>query len=190
MAAAATTVAAGAMGDARGRGGLDGAGLQAGIAVYGGISEELFAAKVTYPNPVAIFPRHGWFNAFISVVLVLVAISGVVSVAAVFTRRRGASAELRKHLAWLGYADLMTGFWALALLVAGLAGANLNGPLGTLLWMCLVLTLVAGIPLACAVAVLDLGNLVRAGGFEPPRCCHQQDLNLPRMPFRHARSVT
>lgn len=28
---------------------------------------------------------------------------------------------------------------------------------------------------------------VRAGGFEPPRCCHQQDLNLPRMPFRHAR---
>src|SRR5690242_20879061 len=28
---------------------------------------------------------------------------------------------------------------------------------------------------------------VRAGGFEPPRCRHQQDLNLPRMPFRHAR---
>jgi hypothetical protein len=28
---------------------------------------------------------------------------------------------------------------------------------------------------------------VRAGGFEPPRCCHQQDLNLPRLPFRHAR---
>ena len=30
-------------------------------------------------------------------------------------------------------------------------------------------------------------NSVRAGGFEPPRCRHQQDLNLPRMPFRHAR---
>jgi alpha-1,2-mannosyltransferase len=32
------------------------------------------------------------------------------------------------------------------------------------------------------------GCPVRAGGFEPPRCRHQQDLNLPRMPFRHARS--
>ena len=31
---------------------------------------------------------------------------------------------------------------------------------------------------------------VRAGGFEPPRCRHQQDLNLPRMPFRHARSAS
>jgi hypothetical protein len=28
---------------------------------------------------------------------------------------------------------------------------------------------------------------VRAGGFEPPQCFHQQDLNLPRLPFRHAR---
>ena len=28
---------------------------------------------------------------------------------------------------------------------------------------------------------------VRAKGFEPPRCLHQQDLNLPRLPFRHAR---
>ncbi len=30
-------------------------------------------------------------------------------------------------------------------------------------------------------------TVVRAGGFEPPRCFHQQDLNLPRLPFRHAR---
>src|SRR5216684_3965414 len=28
---------------------------------------------------------------------------------------------------------------------------------------------------------------VRAKGLEPPRCFHQQDLNLPRLPFRHAR---
>jgi hypothetical protein len=128
--------------------------LQAGITVNGGISEVLSAAKVTYLNPVGIFPRHGWFNGLISVILILVAISGVLSVASVFARRRGAGAELRKQLAWLGYAGLMTGFWALALLVAGLAGNDLNGSLGTLLWTCLVLTLVAGIPLACAVAVL------------------------------------
>jgi hypothetical protein len=31
---------------------------------------------------------------------------------------------------------------------------------------------------------------VRAKGLEPPRCCHQQDLNLPRLPFRHARVVS
>jgi hypothetical protein len=46
------------------------------------------------------------------------------------------------------------------------------------------------------LCVRELGNaappviwadVVRAGGFEPPRCFHQQDLNLPRMPFRHAR---
>ena len=30
---------------------------------------------------------------------------------------------------------------------------------------------------------------VRAGGLEPPQCLHQQDLNLPRMPFRHARAA-
>ena len=30
---------------------------------------------------------------------------------------------------------------------------------------------------------------VRAKGFEPPRCLHQQDLNLPRLPFRHARAA-
>jgi hypothetical protein len=129
-------------------------GLQAGVTVMGGIGEVLFAAKVTYPNPLGLFPHQGWFNVFIKVVLVLVAISGVLSVASVFARRRGASAELRKQLAWLGYAGLMAGFWALALLVAGLAGTDLNGPLGTVLWTCLVLTLVAGIPLACAVAVL------------------------------------
>src|ERR1700745_274059 len=31
------------------------------------------------------------------------------------------------------------------------------------------------------------GNTVRAKGLEPPRCFHQQDLDLPRLPFRHAR---
>ena len=40
-----------------------------------------------------------------------------------------------------------------------------------------------GLAVLAAVGVV----VVRAGGFEPPRCRHQQDLNLPRMPFRHAR---
>ncbi len=55
---------------------------------------------------------------------------------------------------WVG---LMTAFWAVVLLAAGLvaptAGAA-NGWLGTLIWTLMVLTPVAGIPLACVVAVL------------------------------------
>ena len=49
----------------------------------------------------------------------------------------------------------MTVIWAAALVVAGVAapGAS-NGSLGTLLWSLLVCTPVAGVPLACAVAVL------------------------------------
>ena len=81
--------------------------------------------------------------------------AGVLVVASVFVRRRGASAERRKQLAWLGYVDLMTAIWAVVLVAAAFAapGAS-NGWLGTLLWSFLVCTPVAGVPLACAVAVL------------------------------------
>jgi hypothetical protein len=45
--------------------------------------------------------------------------------------------------------------WAAALVVAGVAAPGaFNGSLGTLLWNFLVCTPVAGVPLACAVAVL------------------------------------
>jgi hypothetical protein len=55
----------------------------------------------------------------------------------------------------LGYVGLMTVMWAAVLVVAGFAapGAS-NGSLGTLLWSFPVCTPVAGVPLACAVAVL------------------------------------
>ena len=81
--------------------------------------------------------------------------AGVLVVASVFVRRRGASAERRKQLAWLGYVGLMTAIWAVVLVAAAFAapGAS-NGWLGTLLWSFLVCTPVAGVPLACAVAVL------------------------------------
>src|SRR6266699_1021974 len=81
--------------------------------------------------------------------------AGVLVVASVFVRRRGASAERRKQLAWLGYVGLMTVMWAAALVVASVAAPGaFNGSLGTLLWSFLVCTPVAGVPLACAVAVL------------------------------------
>jgi hypothetical protein len=62
-----------------------------------------------------------------------------------------ASAELRQQLAWLGYVGVMTAMWIVVLIIGGLAT---HGATWTLIWGFLVLTPVAGIPLACVVAVL------------------------------------
>ena len=71
--------------------------------ITGGLTNALDAAGVSFPNPLGFLPRHGWFSGLIAVIVGLALISGVLSVASVFVRRRGASAELRMHLAWLGY---------------------------------------------------------------------------------------
>jgi hypothetical protein len=128
--------------------------FQAGTTVTGGITDALSAARITYRFH-GIFPHQGWLTGAGPVGFVLGVAAGVLVVASVFVRRRGASAERRKQLAWLGYVGLMTVIWAVALVVAGVAapGAS-NRWLGTLLWSFLVCTPVAGIPLACAVAVL------------------------------------
>jgi hypothetical protein len=128
--------------------------FQAGTTVTGGITDALSAARITYRFH-GIFPHQGWLSGAGRVGFVLGVAAGVLVVASVFVRRRGASAERRKQLAWLGYVGLMTVIWAVALVVAGVVapGAS-NGWLGPLLWSFLVCTPVAGIPLACAVAVL------------------------------------
>jgi len=79
----------------------------------------------------------------------------VLVVASVFVRRRGATAERRKQLAWLGYVGLLTALWAALTAVVELAApGRANGWLGALTWTFLILTPVVGIPLACAVAIL------------------------------------
>jgi hypothetical protein len=130
--------------------------LQAGTTVTGGITNALANAGITYQNPVPVFPRQDWLSGPARVIFVLGVAAGVLAVASVFVRRRGAGVERRKQLAWLGYVGLLTAFWAAALLVVGnlAASSAINGWLGTLLWVFLVLTPAAGIPLACAVAVL------------------------------------
>jgi hypothetical protein len=128
--------------------------LQAGTTIEGGFTSALSAAKVSYPNPLGIFPRHGWFGGFQPVIFVLMEVTGALVVASVFARRRGAGAELRKQLAWLGYVALLTAIWAVALLLYSQAANAGNSWLATLLYVFLVLTPVAGIPLACMVAVL------------------------------------
>ena len=83
-------------------------------------------------------------------------VTGVLVVASVFVRRHGASLEVRKQLAWLGYIGVLTAVWVLALALVGfLAPPSLsNGWLGSLTWGFLELTPVAGIPAGVAVAVL------------------------------------
>ena len=128
--------------------------LQAGTTIEGGFTGALSAAKVSYPNPLAIFPQHGWLNGFQAVIFFLEVVTGALVAASVFARRRSASAELRKQLAWLGYVALLTALWAVALTVYSRATNGGNSWLGTLLFVFLVLTPVTGIPLACVMAVL------------------------------------
>ncbi len=128
--------------------------LQAGTYISGGITNALDAAGVSYPNPLGFLPRYGWFSVLIAVIFVLAVICGVLSVASVFVRRHHASAERRKQLAWLGYVGVMTVGWAAVLLLASPFLPRGNSWTGTLIWSFLVLTPVAGIPLACVVAVL------------------------------------
>jgi len=128
--------------------------LQGGTTIVGGLTNAVQAAGATYPNPLGIFPRHGWFSAFVGATFVLALITGVLVLASVFVRRRGAGAELRQQLAWLGYVGVMTALWAAVLITASLITGGGNSWLGTVIWSFLVLTPMVGIPLACAVAVL------------------------------------
>jgi MFS family permease len=127
--------------------------MQAGGTVAGTFDGALEASGASYPSPVAIFPAHGWFGSLLTVILVIAFATGALVVASVFVRRRGASFERRKQLEWLGYIGLLTALW-----VAGLYIVTAAAPgsiwAGELMWFLMILTPVAGIPLACAIAVL------------------------------------
>jgi hypothetical protein len=129
--------------------------LEAGSTVTGGITNAVMAARLTYISPLAILPRQSLISRLAPAIFVLGLAAGVLAVASVFVRRRGASAERRKQLAWLGYVGLMTALWGAVLLAgAAVAPRASDGWLGALIWSLLVLTPVAGIPAACAVAIL------------------------------------
>ncbi len=128
--------------------------MQAGQLISGGLTDVLDNAHASYLNPVGIFPRHGWFGGFIALVIVLAVAIGLTSVASVFARRRGATAERRKQLAWLGYVGLITLFWIAVLLLGMATGGGGPAWIGNALWILCVLTPIAGIPVACVVAVL------------------------------------
>jgi hypothetical protein len=129
--------------------------LQAGTRVSGGLTNAFDAANVSYPNPLGFLPRNGWYGDLLKLILVLGLVTGVLVIASVFVRRRRAGTELRKQLAWLGYVAALTALWGALLALGGLVDPGpANSWLGTLLWSLMELTPVAGIPAACAVAVL------------------------------------
>jgi hypothetical protein len=130
--------------------------LQVGTVITGGLVNALDAAHADYPNPVGVFPRHGWYSDLLVVIFALGIVTGILVVASVFARRRGAGPELRKQLAWLGYVGVLTAVWVAAQVLNGLLAtpAVSNGWLGTTIWGFMELTPVAGIPAAVAVAVL------------------------------------
>ena len=141
--------------------------FQADTTVTGGLTNALQAGDATYPNPVGFLPRHGWYSDLLTVIFVLAVLTVIAVVASVFARRRGASPERRQQLAWLGYVGALTVVWILSMGLANwLLPSHLsNGWPGELLWGLVVITPVAGIPVACVVAVLkyrlyDLGRIV------------------------------
>src|ERR1700683_5172499 len=128
--------------------------MQAGQYISGGLTDILDDSKASYPNPLGIFPQHGWFGGFVAAVVVATFAAALCAVASVFARRRGASPELRKQLAWLGYVGIVTVFWILVLGTGAAIHPDGNNALGTVLWVVMVLTPAVGIPVACVVAVL------------------------------------
>ena len=128
--------------------------MQAGQYISGGLTDILDDSKSSYPNPLGIFPQHGWFAGFVAAVVVATFAAALCAVASVFARRRRAGPELRKQLAWLGYVGIVTVFWILVLAPGAVLSPGGNDPLGTVLWVVMVLTPVVGIPVACVVAVL------------------------------------
>ncbi len=141
--------------------------FQAGTMISGGITNALNGPGVSYPSPLGVLPQHGWFSGLLAGIFVLALVTGLLVVASVFVRRRGASPERRQQLAWLGYVGALTVTWILSMGLSAwlLPAAFDNSWLGELLWGLVVITPVAGIPVACVVAVLkyrlyDLGRIV------------------------------
>jgi len=82
-----------------------------------------------------VLPRHGWFSGYLQVVIFLALVTTVVVVISVFVRRRGAGAELRQQLAWLGYVGVLTVVVPGALLIGNIlfTGGH-SSVLGELFW--------------------------------------------------------
>jgi hypothetical protein len=128
--------------------------LQRGTVIVGSLTNGLAGAHVAYPNPLGVFPRHGWYSNVITVAGITALATAVLALASVFVRRRGAPAELRQQLAWLTYVGVLTAVSAAVMIGYDLAVYGRETLLGDLLFVVTFGTPIFGIPLACGVAVL------------------------------------
>ena len=60
-------------------------------------------ALLGFSLPIGIVPQHGWGAGFVAAAVLPTVAAGLTSVMSVFAHRRGANAEHRKQLKWLGY---------------------------------------------------------------------------------------
>jgi hypothetical protein len=129
--------------------------FQAGTTESGGLTNALEAAGVSYPNPLGVFPRHGFFSDLLGGLVFLGLAAAALVVASVFARRRGAGAELREQLAWLGYVGLLVVIPVVPFIFYGvLLHGDVNPVIGAVFWGYILLVPTVGIPVACTMAVL------------------------------------
>ncbi len=128
--------------------------LQRGTVVQGSLTNALSAAHVAFPNPFGVFPRNGLYSGLLGVGALIGVITALLTLASVFVRRRGASAELRQQLAWLAYVGVLTAAFAVVMIVYSLATGDADTWMLNILFVLAFGTPIFGIPVACAVAVL------------------------------------
>ena len=111
--------------------------FQAGTMISGGITNALNGPGVSYPDPLGVLPQNGWFSGLLAGIFILALVAGLLVVASVFVRRRGASPERRQQLAWLGYVGALTVVWAVLLVLANLlVRGQANGLVTGVFWPC------------------------------------------------------
>jgi signal transduction histidine kinase len=128
--------------------------LQRGTVVQGSLTNALSAAHVAFPNPYGVLPRNGWYSGFLGAWALIGVLAALLTLASVFVRRRGASAELRQQLAWLAYVGALTLGFAVVMILTSLATGDADSVILNLLFVLAFGTPIFGIPIACAVAVL------------------------------------
>jgi len=128
--------------------------LQRGTMIQGSLTNALSAAHVAFSNPYGVLPRNGWYSGFLGAWALIGVLAALVTLASVFIRRRGASAELRQQLAWLAYVGALTLFFAVVMILTSLATGDSDSFILNLLFVLAFGTPIFGIPVACAVAVL------------------------------------
>jgi signal transduction histidine kinase len=146
--------------------GATGPVLQRGSLVSGSLTSALQQAHVAYPTPLGVFASHGWYTDLLRVTGVIAWLTALLAVGSVLARRRGAAAELRQQLAWLGYVGVMFVVFAIPGIAYAAVTHGGNTPVGTVLFVLWGGTALLGIPVACAVAALryhlyDLDVVVR-----------------------------